>query len=404
MSTGQPTAMQASRSDGKPTANLLVFSDDWGRHPSSCQHLVRCLLDRYRVVWVNTIGTRSPRLTRETLTRGLEKIRHWTRPGPAGDCLPANLRVLNPRMWPWFGSLFSRWLNRRLLLHQLTPLIESLPGPTIAVTTLPIVADLIGALPVKRWVYYGVDDFGQWPGLDQVTLRHMDDLMAARADVIVAVSETLQDKWTQPGRDVHLLTHGVDLEFWTNPPRQTIVGLEGLERPLVAFWGVVDKRMDVAFVRQLSAGLSAGTILLAGPHADPDPELLALPRVVAPGPMPYAHLPRLAQEAAVLIMPYADLPVTQAIQPLKLKEYLATGRPVVVRDLPATHGWGDCLDLVDSPESFSAAVRQRLAEGIPNEQAQARRRLAGESWAEKAHVFEKWALCLDRPMAAICTC
>ena len=37
--------------------------------------------------------------------------------------------------------------------------------------------------------------------------------------------------------------------------------------------------------------------------------------------------PALAREAAVLIMPYADLPVTRAMQPLKLKEYLATDRP-----------------------------------------------------------------------------
>ena len=34
-------------------------------------------------------------------------------------------------------------------------------------------------------------------------------------------------------------------------------------------------------------------------------------------------------------MPYADLPVTRAMQPLKLKEYLVTDRPVVVADLPA---------------------------------------------------------------------
>src|SRR4051794_13289727 len=50
---------------------LLVFSDDWGRHPSSCQHLVRNLLDQYNVTWVNTIGTRTPRLNVATLRRGL---------------------------------------------------------------------------------------------------------------------------------------------------------------------------------------------------------------------------------------------------------------------------------------------------------------------------------------------
>ena len=61
-------------------------------------------------------------------------------------------------------------------------------------------------------------------------------------------------------------------------------------------------------------------------------------------PVPYEELPSLAARATVLVMPYADLPVTRAMQPLKLKEYLATGKPVVVRALPATGPWADCLD------------------------------------------------------------
>src|SRR5262249_37323525 len=102
-------------------------------------------------------------------------------------------------------------------------------------------------------------------------------------------------------------------------------------------------------------------------------------------------LPHLAREAAVLIMPYADLPVTRAMQPLKLKEYLATGRPAVVRDLPANQEWDDCLDLAATPQSFSDAVRRRLGTGLPEEQRRARARLATETWAKKACLFERSA-------------
>src|SRR5439155_23824798 len=142
--------------------------------------------------------------------------------------------------------------------------------------------------------------------------------------------------------------------------------------------------------RGLTNDLGRGTVLLAGPHNDPDPALLRLPRVVATGALPLEQLPGLAREAAVLVMPYADLPVTRAIQPLKLKEYLATGKPVVARDLPATRPWADCLDLADTPEAFAAAVRQRLHTGLPVEQRLARERLAGETWAAKARAFKRW--------------
>ena len=106
--------------------------------------------------------------------------------------------------------------------------------------------------------------------------------------------------------------------------------LQGLERPLVVFWGVVDRRMDLEFLRRLGADLKQGTIVLIGPAADPDPALDSVSRVRHIGKVPFERLPRIASEAAVLIMPYADLAVTRAIQPLKLKEYLATGKPTVV--------------------------------------------------------------------------
>ncbi|MFL5244369.1 MAG: glycosyltransferase [Gemmataceae bacterium] len=372
---------------------LLVFADDWGRHPSSCQHLIRHLLDHREVVWVNTIGTRTPRLNAATLGRGFEKIRHWAKKKASSVDLPSHLRIVNPKMWPWFGSRFSRRLNRGLLVRQLTPLLHKYANPPLAVTTLPIVADLVGSLPAERWVYYCVDDFSLWPGLDQTTLLQMDEELIQKVDSIITVSETLQARIKKCGRDSRLLTHGVDLTFWQEPG--DIPGKkawDGLEAPLVVFWGVIDRRMDVAAVRQLAHDLKKGTILLVGPRAEADPILFELPRIVHLPPIAFEHLPLLAKAASVLVMPYADLPVTRAMQPLKLKEYLATGRPVVASDLPANRSWRDSLDLASTPEAFSQAVQERLATGLPDIQAQARERLSGESWTEKARLFEEWIL------------
>lgn len=222
---------------------LLVFADDWGRHPSSCQHLVRRLLDRRAVTWVNTIGMRPPRLDLLTLKRGLGKVRQWLRPAPAAAPEAVGPRVLNPRMWPWFRSGFDRRINRMLLLRQLAPVVASLPEPPIAVTTLPIVADLMGRLPVRRWVYYCVDDFAQWPGLDRTPLQRMEEEVVAKADRIVTVSENLQERISSMGRKTDLLTHGVDLDFWSDPRiGEAPAELASLERPLIAFWGVTDRR------------------------------------------------------------------------------------------------------------------------------------------------------------------
>lgn len=272
-----------------------------------------------------------------------------------------------------------------------TALAEALPTPPVAVTTLPLVADLVGLLPVRRWVYYCVDDFSEWPGLDGDTLLRMEEVLVRRADTLIAVSETLRDRLAGMGRASHLLTHGVDVEFWRQPPSGvTIPQLAQLERPLVVFWGVVDRRMDVAFVRRLDAEMTCGTLVFAGPESDPDPALGQCRRLVRLGSLPFEQLPALAHEAAVLIMPYADLPVTRAMQPLKLKEYLATGKPVVVRALPATREWADCLDVADTAEAFAQTIRERLTKGLPVSQQAERVRLTDESWSEKTRCVQEW--------------
>jgi glycosyltransferase involved in cell wall biosynthesis len=297
-------------------------------------------------------------------------------------------------MWPSFRSRLARGLNRRLLTRAVRPAVELPSRPPVVVTTLPVVADLVGRFTAARWVYYCVDDFAAWPGLDGRTLRAMEAELVANVDMVIAVSETLQAHIARLGKPSQLLTHGVDLDHF----RRSIGGevpsslreLGAMPQPLVVFWGVIDRRTDLAFVRHLAATMTEGTVLLVGPQDDADPQLLRLPRVRALPPVSYDDLPALATRASVLIMPYADLPVTRAMQPLKLKEYLATGKPVVVRRLPATEPWADCLDMADAPEHFAGAVLERLRTGTADSQRAARVRLEAEGWAAKAGLFERW--------------
>ena len=370
---------------------LIVFSDDWGRHPSSCQHLVRHLLSECSVTWVNTIGTRRPALNMATLRRGWEKIRLWE-PGGANGEPPSgpSPTVINPFMWPSFRGGFGRRINRSLLARTLRRHVSNLED-CVGLTTIPIVADLVGAVPLKRWVYYCVDDFSQWPGLDSRTMADMERQLVSKVDQIVAAGEVLQVRIAGLGRDSSLLTHGVDLAHWRTihdgaPCPQV---LADLPRPLVLFWGLVDQRLDVDFLTALGRRLTSGSIALLGPQQDADLRLAAVPRLHLVGPVSYDQLPAAAAASDVLVMPYADLPVTQAMQPLKLKEYLATGKPVVARRLPAVEPWRDALDAVDTAEQFATAVLQQLTSGVSHDQQIARNRLNAEDWTSKARTLHQ---------------
>src|SRR5690606_18122418 len=130
-------------------------------------------------------------------------LRRWAgaKPHPrAAAETPENLRVIAPRMYPGFRTGWQRWLNARLLTRAVGAAIR---GPAsscgaprrVAVTTLPITADLVGRIAgIDRWVYYCVDDFSVWPGLDGDVMQTMERELVAKADAVVCVSEVLRER------------------------------------------------------------------------------------------------------------------------------------------------------------------------------------------------------------------
>ena len=90
--------------------DMVVFGEDWGRHPSSTQHLVRRLSGDRSVLWVNSIGMRRPRLNRADMHRLFEKAnsifsKRVQEPVLENrNVVPDNMRVLSPVAIPWPGN------------------------------------------------------------------------------------------------------------------------------------------------------------------------------------------------------------------------------------------------------------------------------------------------------------
>ncbi|MCB0337791.1 MAG: hypothetical protein KDD62_15850, partial [Bdellovibrionales bacterium] len=58
----------------KKNIQLIVFGDDWGRHPSSSQHLIKELVSWYDVIWVNSVGMRAPKIRLKDFKRVWQKV------------------------------------------------------------------------------------------------------------------------------------------------------------------------------------------------------------------------------------------------------------------------------------------------------------------------------------------
>jgi len=319
--------------------------------------------------------------------RAAEKLRAWTSKPKQDESedtaeakLPENLTVHSPVHWPGFKNRFERNLNLALFMRSLKKVLHPDDPPTAVITTAAIPSDLAKARPDLNWVYYCVDDLSQWPGLDGESLLRLERDMLPHIKSFVSVSNNLQTRLGALGHDSTLITHGIDLEHW-NIERRAL----GAAKPVALYWGHADRRLDSQVCLALADRLR---LRMVGPQTDVDPLLREHPDIDWTGSVDYAQLPDEAARADVLVMPYADLAVTRAMQPLKLKEYLATGLPVIATPLPATEPWADTLDLSADPAEFAKLTFVRARTELDAAQANARKRLQQEGWSSKAHAFE----------------
>ncbi len=371
------------------STSLVFMADSWGGHPSSAQYIARQLLSRLPIYWLETVGTVPPTISRGDLARGLRQVRHWLAPPvAAGGDGPAP-RVLSPWLWPDWRAAWQRAWNGRVLARELGSALPS-NGTRVLVSALPIAATLLRELDFDRVVYYCVDDFSVWPGADSHSLRRMEDELVERCDAVLAVSTALRDRFARMGIDARMLSHGVDAQLWSGDGRNgdspVARLLEELPAPRKLFWGLIDRRLDTDWVRAIQESTGGSTILV-GPRRGEDPELLRIPGVRWFDAVPSGRLPGLVRRADALVMPYADLMATRAMQPLKLLEYLCSDRPVILRDLPACCEWSEAADVVGSVDELRAVLARRLAGGVPPEQLVARRRAAQRTWSQVADEF-----------------
>jgi hypothetical protein len=195
--------------------DLVVLSVDWGRNPFSCQHLFKRVLPTNRIIWVNTVGYRSVRLTRYDLKRGWEKLANWFKGlGEVKISTPASFTfsVLNPLMFPFGRITLIRAFNARSVSRAILNRMRFLRFvDVVVIATVPSTADVIPRLPKKKVVYCCVDDFSQWLGLQGELTRAIEEKLLRHADLVAATSEKLQQTRSNGTRPTRLLTHGVDV-------------------------------------------------------------------------------------------------------------------------------------------------------------------------------------------------
>ncbi len=369
--------------------SLIVFGEDWGGLPSSTQHLIRHLKQDRQVVWVNSIGLRRPQFSLRDVRRVWQKLAAPRTPATAMTTTHTepeeNLHIINPRTLPAPRSRLERAIATRLLIRQIRPVIGSLGlVDPILWTSLPTAVDMAGHLGESALVYYCGDDFSALAGVDHRTVDARERELAQKADLILAASERLVEKF--PADKTRLLPHGVDYaRFATPAPRAVDLPDDG--QPVAGFYGSLSNWLDIDLMVTVIQRLPDVHFLFIGKAETDISRLTALPNVIHLGPRPHHELPGYSQHWTISMLPFLDNAQIRACNPLKLREYLAAGRPVVSTPFPALMPYKDHVHVVTTADDMISAIHQATSSPPDN----ARRQLVQDhTWQARADLLSTW--------------
>jgi len=403
---------------------ICIGGEDWWYHNRGHFdfQIMRRIARTWPVLFVNSLGVRMPSASegRKFLARIGRKMRSL---GNGLVNVENKFWVFSPLAVPGAAGLkLSSWALAPQI--RLAAAMAGIRRPLLWVHC-PAGAALVEQIPSAAVVLQRTDRFEAFPEASGTLVAEQIRMLKQRADLVVYAAPHLMAEEIGTVHKQLLVTHGADVAAFAEAGRmlgcpsaahqqpgtlsrpsaahqqpgvpsgpsaahQQPGDVAGLPRPRVGFVGGLDAHtFDPALFLDVAARLPEATFMLVGGSSLP-PGWCTLPNVHLLGRKPYDSVARYMAAADVLIMPWNDSEWIRACNPIKLKEYLATGRPVVTTDFQALDGWRDVVTVATGPEAFAAAIRQALA--APGNRDGIVERLATETWDAKAQLVQSGIL------------
>jgi glycosyltransferase involved in cell wall biosynthesis len=361
---------------------FIFFGNDWfAENRTSSHHIAKRLGARFPMLYVEVPGLRAPKVNTRDLRKLLKKLRMTFQ--PPQQVADHFWRMTLPQI-PFRRYAFVRAVNHSISLMLIRRAIRRLGfHNAVAWFHVPHPGFLARRLGEKLTVFYCIDEYSKLPDVDGVAVQKMDDELTAAADIVFACNQKLIDARQSINPNIHLSPHGVDTELFalavapeTEIPEET----KGLSRPIIGFWGLIDRWVDLAILEEIARARPKWTILLIGRVAVDASALKRLPNVVFAGTKPYAQLPNWAKAIDVCILPFTRTSLMVQSSPLKLREYLAAGKPTVAVPLPESMLLGNAILTADDGPGFVRAIEKALAANSPELVALRQKAVETNTW------------------------
>jgi glycosyltransferase involved in cell wall biosynthesis len=261
----------------------------------------------------------------------------------------------------------------------------------------PTAAVIAGTLGEEQLIYHCVDEYSAFSGVTPRAVLELEEQLLKKADLVIVSAEPLRETKSRLHPHTVLVRHGVDFAHFRralDPATKIPPEIADLPRPVIGFFGLIADWVDVDLMAAVARRYPQGSLVVLGKATTDVSPLAALPNVHLLGRKPYADLPAYCKGFDVALNPFRISELTLNANPLKVREYLAAGLPVVSTDIPEVAVLGACRIARDA-DHFLAEVEAALVR--PGPQHEISEQVRGESWeARLAEIEEHLAAAMRR--------
>jgi glycosyltransferase involved in cell wall biosynthesis len=343
-----------------------------------------------KVIFVNSISMGLPGLAhKDLLPRIARKLRSYSKLARETE---EGITVVSPPSLPFFGSPAARAVNRRLLGTQIRKLAESrgLKNPILWLA-IPTAAEMVGQFG-ESLVVYQVSDKYDANTMDHATdpkqIGHLHHSAIEAADIVFYSGRKLFREASEGCDHSYLLEQGVDYDHWSkvgNGKLNVADAVARIPRPRLGYFGAIEPWLvDQELIKRAARERPEWQWVFIG-NRSRGLEIEDLSNTHFLPPVPYADLPGYAAGFDVCVLPWeTEQAFTSYGSAIKVREYLATGKPVVISPLPEYDAMKDVLRIAVTRDRFLALVDDALRESDPDAGARRQASVAKGTWDVRA--------------------
>jgi glycosyltransferase involved in cell wall biosynthesis len=352
---------------------LALVPDDWHWQWQPRHQVITRLAHYFTVVWMNPAKDWRHSLRSRKIRASPEET-PVAEPGFLVHTPSPLLPVVYRPGW------LAKSVLRKRLMRARNILLSRGCKKTVLYLWRPDFAETLDLIP-SDLVCYHIDDEYSFSAVD-VPISEREARLIAKADQVFIHSPALLEKKGKINPHTAFAPNGVDFRSFARPVSEP-ADIAGIPHPRIGYSGHIKRQLDWALLLDLTACHPEWSFVFVG-AANPHPEIAAFIGQLSRRPNVWFLGGKTAQELAtypqhfdVCVMPYRRDDYTKYIYPLKLHEYLASGRPVVGTPIESLEPFRGAIRLPESTAQWSAAIAESLSsDAVTGEQREARQSLA----------------------------